>query len=86
MCTTGLSVMTLGNPRTPTWSVLPMSLQGPHHCAWKSTSTGCSLARTMSSKLAYCCVVFTASMVNVAARPTVLLPLPDCRQLPCQAL
>lgn len=51
-----------------------MSLQGPHHCAWKSTSTGKSLPRTISSKLVKCCV-FTASTVMVAERPTVAVPL-----------
>ena len=41
------------------------------------TSTGCGLARTMSSKLLNCVVLdtFAASAVSVAARPTVLAPL-----------
>ena len=57
-----------------TLSESPMSLQGPHHCAWKSTSTGTSLPRTISSKLVNCCV-FAASTVSVAERPTVAVPL-----------
>ena len=59
----------------------PMSLQGPHHCAWKSTSTGTSLPRTISSKLVNCCV-FTASTVIVAERPTVAVPLQSNERRP----
>ena len=58
-----------------------MSLQGPHHCAWKSTSTGTSLPRTISSKLVNCCV-FTASTVIVAERPTVAVPLQSNERRP----